>query len=118
MLSAKAYAQRHQGLAIISELSRIVSPDIRLISLKVKLGGVPTPISAASVKPSEVIKEVEVEGFVLGAKKAHDTALANFTMKLDNSPLFQQVKIQKTNEETFKRTALLRFVISMRVEGL
>jgi Tfp pilus assembly PilM family ATPase len=131
VVSAKNYSQRYQGMAIISELSRLASPDIRLTSLKAKLGGLPDKPDAAAaqtdaakakseksqVKPKEEIKEVEIEGFVFGEQKSQNTSLASYIMKLDNSPLFQQVKVQNTTEEHFKKAALLRFVITMSLEG-
>ena len=127
MASAKIYSQRYQGLAIISELSHLTPRDIRLINAKVNLGqhALDKPASTAPAKanpaakaPEEQEKELAIEGFASGEKKALPNILADYVMKLDGSPLFQQIKVQKTNEEQFKKTSLLRFVITMKLEGL
>jgi type IV pilus assembly protein PilM len=133
----KYYSARYLGLAIISELSHLASPDIRLLDVKAKLGNPPekpkmilpanpeaakatigTASPAAQAKPSGEIKEVEIDGFVLGEKKDIDNSLATYIMKLDNSPLFQGIKVQKTSEETYRKKTLLRFTISMKMEGV
>ncbi len=135
---AKNYAARYQGLAIISELSHLASPDIRLLDVKAKLGRAPekpkdmvqekpdaskskagaAKPTAAQAKPKENIKEVELEGYVFGEKKILDNSLAAYVMRLDNSLLFQEIKVLKTSEETYRRAALLRFTINMKIEGI
>lgn len=126
VVSAKAYYRRYQGLAIISELSGLASPDVKLISLKTKPVILPGKNVAAAVDKAAVAqtrtvensKEVELEGFVIGNKKSLDTALAAYAMKLDGSPMFQQVQVQKMGEGVYKNMASLRFVINMKLEGL
>ena len=123
--SAKIYARRQLGLAIISELSALTGPDIGLTNIKVKLGGQPAiskemtqqKPETAQARPKAETKEVEIEGFVSGDRDKFDTTLANYMMKLDKSPLLQQIKIQTTNEESFRKSTLLHFTITMKVEG-
>lgn len=123
--SAKVYSQRYQGLAVISELSQLTPPGIRLLSVKANLGNIsdspaaPVKSDAPAAKPKEEMnKGVEIEGFVVGDKKTLNNALANYVIKLDTSPLFHQIKVQKTNEEAFRKAVLLRFTVSMSLEGL
>ncbi len=126
MASAKIYSRRYQGLAVLSELSNLTPPDIRLINVKATIGDIldksgeaPATKAEAPARGREVSgKEVGLEGFVVGERKILNNSLADYVIKLDNSPLFQQIKVQKINEETFRKTALLRFVITMRLEGL
>ncbi len=126
MASTKIYSQRYQGLAIISELSHLTPRDIRLISAKVSLGNTldrpaevaPVKANPASAAREELRKELEIEGFAAGEKKSLPNVLADYVMKLDRSPLFQQIKVQKTNEEPSKKASLLRFVITMKLEGI
>ncbi len=122
-MARKDYYQRYQGMALISELSNLSSPNVRLLSLKARLGALsdkpsaPASQDAGKAKPKEDIKEVEIEGFVLGAKNSLDSSLATYMIKLDKSPLFSQVKIQKTSEESHKKAKMLRFSLHMKVEG-
>jgi Tfp pilus assembly PilM family ATPase len=132
MVTTKAYIQKYLGIAVISDLSAITPSNIRLINVRVKLGPLPDTQAnpgtaapdAASPKPegaqakaSEEIKEVELEGFVFGDKKSLDTMLAAYVINLDNSPMFHQVNVLKKNGETFRKTAMLRFTINMKVTG-
>jgi len=124
--SAKIYGQRYQCLAIISELANLVAPEIRLIKIGAKLGSSAEKsketgqdkTAAVQAKKTEEMKEVEIEGFVTGDKKTFDTTLGNYALMLDNSPLFKDIKIQKTGVENFRKTTLLRFTINMKVEGI
>ncbi len=115
-------------------MANLVSPNIRLVSVKVSLGGLPEkPVEDATLKPGatpakteaqpakpkeEVKKEIELEGFVTGDRKSLNTMLAAYAMQLENSPMFQDVKVQKTNEESFRKATLLRFNIAMKAEGI
>ncbi|HLE17243.1 MAG TPA: hypothetical protein VI728_03050, partial [Syntrophales bacterium] len=122
LASAKAYSQKYRGMAIISDLSALTPPHIRLINFKAKLGGLPDkPKEAAKTKPGtaeakpaadqakpkEEIKEVEMEGFVFGDRKSLGTLLMAYIMKLDNSPMFHQISVQKKNEENFRKTSTM-----------
>lgn len=101
-----AYYEQYEGMAIIAEMSHLTSPDIRLLTLRANLG-------AVAGKP----KDIEIEGFVMGDKKSLEGSLAAYLIKLDNSPLFNQVKIQKTSEEATRRGTMLRFTATMKVAG-
>lgn len=132
IVSLKIYGKRYRGVAVISELANLIFPEIRLISIKVKLGSatvkqqdaVPEKADAAEAKnaahgkPAEETKEVEIEGFVVGDENAFDEKLGNYVIKLDNSPLFKEVKVQKGNMEKYRKTTLLRFSINMKLEGM
>jgi Tfp pilus assembly PilM family ATPase/Tfp pilus assembly protein PilN len=102
----RAYLKKYQGTAVISELSNLVQPNIRLLNLKANLG-------AAADKP----QGIEIEGVVLGEKKSLQSSLTSYILKLDGSPLFNQVKIQKTSEENYRRGTVLRFTATMKIEG-
>ena len=124
--AAKLYSQRYQGLAIIAELANLVAPEVRLVSIKAKLGVIAEKpkeagqekAGAEPAKKTEESKEVEIEGLVTGDRKTFDTTLGNYALLLDNSPLFKDIKIQKGGVENFQKTTLLRFTINMKVEGI
>ncbi|HLE19259.1 MAG TPA: pilus assembly protein PilM [Syntrophales bacterium] len=128
--TAKAYMQKYVGMAVISDIASLTPANVRLINLRVKLGilpdkpkgnikastGAATPKpEAVQTKAKEEIKEVELEGFVFGDRKSLEAQLADYVVKLDNSPMFHQVTLQKKNEETSKKAAVLRFTVNMKV---
>ncbi len=136
--TAKSYRKRYEGLAIISELANLAAPDIRLVSVKVGLGGLPerpkeeVKAGAADIDKDEAEKTqakqdemketpkkesntVEIEGVVVGEKKALQTGLADYVMKLSKSPLFREIKVQRTTAENLRRIALLRFAITIKL---
>jgi hypothetical protein len=124
LASAKAYSQKYRGMAIISDLSVLTPPNIRLINFKAKLGGLPDkskeatnakPPASAQAKLNKEETEVEMEGFVFGDRESLETMLMAYIMKLDNSPMFHQISVQKKNEETFRKTTALHFIINMKV---
>jgi Tfp pilus assembly protein PilN len=102
----KAYLRKYGGTAVISELSNLVQPNIRLLNLKANLGA-----------PADKPQDIEIEGVVWGEKKSLQSSLTAYVLKLDSSPLFNQVKIQKTSEENYRRGTVLRFTATMKIEG-
>jgi len=123
MASGKIYSQRYQGLAIISELSNLTPRDINLIEVKTNLGNsqqMPQPAKPEGTKTQggEARKDTEIEGYVIGRKKELRNTLAAYVIKLDTSPLFQQIKILKSNEEINGGLEMLHFNLAMRLEGL
>jgi len=125
----KEYYRRYQVMAILGELSALSSPEVRLLSLKTKLG---PPFSETEVKENppnkeaktqvkgekkEEVREVELEGLVFGKPKELTTTLAAYVVKLDSSPFFREVIVKSTTEETVRKKIFLRFVISMKLEG-
>jgi len=102
----RSYLKKYQGTAVISEISYLNEPNIRLLNVKANFG-------TAADKP----QEIEIEGLVLGEKKLLQSTLNAYVLKLDGSPLFGQVKVQKTSEENYRRGAVLRFTATMKIKG-
>ena len=102
----RTYLKKYEGTTVIAELSNLVQPNIRLLNLKANLG-------ATAGKT----QDIEIEGVVWGEKKSLQSSLTAYVLKLDSSPLFDQVKIQKTSEENNKRGTVLRFTATMKIEG-
>jgi Tfp pilus assembly protein PilN len=102
----RTYLKKYEGTTVIAELSNLVQPNIRLLNLKANL-------SATAGKT----QDIEIEGVVWGEKKSLQSSLTAYVLKLDSSPLFNQVKIQKTSEENFRRGTVLRFTATMKIEG-
>jgi hypothetical protein len=136
--SAQAYSERYLCMAVISELSTLTPANIRLLNLKADFG------TAAMEKPKEPQKEtpketapaepkaasgappkeqapagksgnLTVEGIIVGNRMSLESSLAGYLIKLQASPLFQQVTVQKNNVERDKKQDVLRFTITMKI---
>ena len=116
---SKVYSDRYLGMAVISELSLLTPANIRLINLKTHLGAVPSGKEPATDPKKEAVKEelknVVVEGLVFGDRRNLESTLAGYIMKLEASPMFRQISVQKNSIEPFKKSEVLRFVIDMKI---
>jgi type IV pilus assembly protein PilM len=118
---SKAYVDRYLGMAVISELSSITPGNIRFFDLKVRTGAVQSgKMPAKDVKkeaapPKEEGKNVTLEGVVFGDRKALESSLAGYVMKLKSSPMFSQVSIQRNSIEPLRNDEVLYFVIEMKL---
>jgi hypothetical protein len=56
-----------------------------------------------------------VEGIVIGNRQSLESSLAVYLMKLQDSPIFRQVTIQKNSVENVKKRDILRFTINMKI---
>ena len=115
----REYSDRYLGMAVISELSLLTPVNIRLINLRARVGTVPSGKGSSKESKKETAKEelkhVVIEGIVLGDRKTLESSLAGYLMKLETSPIFRQVSIQKNNIEPFKKSEVLYFVIDMQI---
>ena len=118
---ARTYVDRYLGMAVISELSSMTPPNIRLIDLKVRTGAVQSgKIPAKEPKreaaaPKQEGKNVTVEGVVFGDRKALEASLAGYIMKLKSSPMFSNISVQKNSIEPLRKDEVLYFVIEMKL---
>jgi Tfp pilus assembly PilM family ATPase len=115
----REYSDRYLGMAVISELSLLTPANIHLINLRAHVGTVPSGKGSSKESKKETAKEelkhVVIEGIVLGDRKTLESSLAGYLMKLEASPIFRQVSIQKNNIEPFKKSEVLYFVIDMQI---
>ena len=110
----RQYAQRYLGLAAIGEVSDLTPQNIRLISFKITEGSV-SPKANADKTPQETSDGVTIEGVIFGDRNMLDSLLAQYVMKLENSPMLSQVSIQKNNVVTFKKSEVLQFTLSAKI---
>ena len=131
--SSRAYSERYRGMAVIGELSALTPANIRLVNLKADFGAADTqkanePPKAAPTDKKEAAKEpakeqtptgkmgnLIVEGIVVGNRQSLESSLAVYLMKLQDSPIFRQVTIQKNSVENVKKRDILRFTINMKI---
>ena len=58
---------------------------------------------------------VSIEGVVLGDRNTLDALLAQYVMKLENSPLLQGVTLQKSSIVNFRKKEILQFTINAKI---
>jgi hypothetical protein len=109
------YVQRYLGVAAIGEVSDLTPQNIRLISFKITEGSVSSPKAAADKTPKETSDGVTIEGVIFGDKNALDSLLAQYVMKLENSPMLSKVSIQKNSITTFKKSEVLQFTLNAKI---
>jgi hypothetical protein len=108
------YAQKYLGLAAIGEISDLTPQNINLISFKLTEGSVSLKV-ADDKKPKETSDGVTIEGVIFGDRNMLDSILAQYVMKLENSPVFSQVLIQKNSITTFNKNEVLQFTLSAKI---
>jgi type IV pilus assembly protein PilM len=117
----KAYGDRYLGMAVISEISAITPPNIRLISLNANLIFTEATQTVEKSKGTEkeatkgMAKTVVLEGVILGDRKMLDSMLAGYVMKLEESSIFSKINVQKNTIELFNKRDVLHFILAMKI---
>jgi hypothetical protein len=101
-------------MALISELSFLTPEKIRLINVRIVIpvAGVQEPKKDTEQNTKE---EISIEGVVLGDRSILDALLAQYIMKLENSPILQGVALQKSSIVKFKKKEILQFTINAKI---
>jgi Tfp pilus assembly PilM family ATPase len=109
------YARRYLGVATIGEFAALTPVNIRLVNIKINTGGV----GLAKINPDKTAKETNddiiVEGVIFGERDVLDSSLAQYVMKLGNSPMLRQVSVQQSGIITFKKSEVLHFTLSAKL---
>jgi hypothetical protein len=101
------------GLAVIGEISALTPENIKLINIRINTS---TGSGQDKVESKEKIEDtVMIEGVVLGDRNILDSLLAQYVMKLENSPMLKQVTLQKNTMIPFKKNEILHFTLSVRI---
>ncbi|HOD35313.1 MAG TPA: pilus assembly protein PilM [Syntrophales bacterium] len=121
----RSYSERYLGMAVISELSTLTPSHIRLLKLRTDMVPLPAannPAVAPKKEPAkevEKVRNVEVEGIVLGDRAKLESLLSSYVLKLQSSPLFKDTKVQKTSVESYYlnkgQSEVLRFNLTVKV---
>jgi hypothetical protein len=110
----RQYAHRYLGVAAIGEVSDLTPQNISLISFKIIEGSI-SPKTNADKTQQEASDGVTIEGVIFGDRNMLDSLLAQYVMKLENSPMLSKVSIQKNNVVTFKKSEVLQFTLSAKI---
>jgi hypothetical protein len=110
----RQYVQKYFGVAAIGEVSDLTPQNISLISFKIVQRSI-SPKNNANKTTQETRDGVTIEGVVFGDRNMLDSLLAQYVTKLENSPILNQVSIQKNNIVTFKKSEVLQFTLSAKI---
>lgn len=106
----KEYSKRYLGMAVLSDLSVMTPSNIRLLSVTADFGGISDDKADKSIP-----KTLAVDGIIFGKREILESSLAGYLMKLDSSPIFSQVKIMKSNVESYEKLQVLRFILDIQL---
>lgn len=109
------YAQRHQGLATISEIIGITPDGIYLTSLKISKGSYNPPEGKPDGTAEENNGYVILEGVASGDSNTPESFLDQYVKLLENSPMLSQVAVQKRDAMTIKKAERLYFTLSAKI---
>ena len=99
----------YMGLAVVGEISRITTPDVRLLSMKIALGGM------GEDKEKSALKNVTLEGVIQKGEKNLDSALAEYLLRLENSPIFKNPNIQSSTKGFVNGDEALQFTVNVEL---
>jgi hypothetical protein len=110
----RQYVQKYFGVAAIGEVSDLTPQNISLTSFTIVQRSI-SPKNNANKTTQETSDGVTIEGVVFGDRNMLDSLLAQYVTKLENSPILNQVSIQKNNIVTFKKSEVLQFTLSAKI---
>ncbi len=119
----RAARGRYLGVSVISELSSLTPASVRLTNLRMNFGSfVTAKAPEAGKEPAKVAattgertETIILEGFIEGERGGLEAALTAFTLKLEASPMFRQVNIQRSVVEKLRKDDVLFFIIDMKI---
>jgi len=113
----KKIGQKYVAVAVISEISHLTPPNVRLFSIATKLGDVPTEQKGKKQvkKKTTSSKSIVLDGIVQGDRLILESTLAGYLMALKDSPLFGQPRISKRCFERYNERDVLRFTARLKL---
>lgn len=113
---SQSVAARYHNMAILGEISAITPREIKLIRLEMGPAGVAAIAAADKPKTQAAQKsEIMIEGIIQGEPGNVESLLTGYTFKLDSSPLFEGITVQKSNIVPFIGKQALQFVVSAKI---
>ena len=110
------YAERYLGMAVIGEISALTPQNITLISLTIiSSAGSAANKEKTNKSAKEETEGITLEGIVTGDRNMLESDLAQYIMKLGNSPMLRQVSVYKNSVVNFKKNDVLQFAMSAKI---
>jgi hypothetical protein len=110
---SRVYAERYVNVAVIGEISDLTPANIRLINLKIT-ATVPAKAKAEKA-PKDANDGIILEGLVSGERTKLDSSLAQYVMKLENSPMLRQITVGKSSIVKFRKSEVLQFTLNAKI---
>jgi len=115
---SQSVAERYQNMALLGEISTITPREIKLIRLDI--GSSPEAVKdgsdkAKSQSASKPQGQITIEGIIQGEPGNVESVLTGYTFKLDSSPLFENITVQKNSIIPFVGKQALQFVVSAKI---
>jgi hypothetical protein len=104
---AAEIARRYTPAAMITEISQITPPNIRLLNIDALFD------QKKSGKTKEAQRNVTIEGIVFGDAGTFETSLASYLLSLKNSPMFQKPSVQNKQIEYYNDQEVLHFTTKL-----
>jgi Tfp pilus assembly PilM family ATPase len=99
----REFSKKYLGIVVLREVSNITPSNIRLLNISMQMGGRP------GSSDEEIIRKLTLEGIILGNRTAFEGSLAEYLIKLKESPLFDQPTIDEKSLKIYHGNEVLRF---------
>jgi Tfp pilus assembly PilM family ATPase len=105
----REFSKKYLGVVVLREVSNITPSNIRLLSITMNLGGKP------GQDEEKIEKKLILEGIILGDRLAFESSLAEYLIRLKESPLFDQPAIDEKSVGSYQRNEVLRFTAQLKL---
>lgn len=113
---SRQYAQRYMGIAAIGEIAALTPQNIKLINLTVMSSeGLTVAGKTDKAAAAKDIEGITLEGIITGERNMLDSYLAQYVIKLGNSPMLNKVSVFKSTIVNFKKNDVLQFTLSAKI---
>ena len=107
-----AISKRYLGMAVISEISELTPSNISLFSIIAEFGR-PFAYNQEEKESKDKNKLLNIEGVIFGDRMKLETSLADYIVKLKNSPMFGRPVIKKRSFKFFEDKEVLQFTVQL-----
>lgn len=107
-----AISKRYLGMAVISEISELTPSNISLFSIIAEFGK-PFAYNQEEKESKDKNKLLNIEGVIFGDRMKLETSLADYIVKLKNSPMFGRPVIKKRTFKFFEDKEVLQFTVQL-----
>jgi len=110
--TAEAFVKKYHAMGVISELTQITPPDIRLSNIAAEMGWPKGYLPSEKTSLGQQ-KKIVIEGVVFGNRLTFESTLAGYLIKLKSSPMFSQPVIKEKSYVFFENQEVLRFIAQL-----
>ena len=107
-----AISKRYLGMAVITEISELTPSNISLFSIIAEFGR-PFAYNQEVKESKDKNKLLNLEGVIFGDRMKLETSLADYIVKLKNSPMFGRPVIKKRTFKFFEDKEVLQFTVQL-----